>query len=82
MVSIKDIAKACGVSAATVSKALHDQKDVGKATKERIKRTAEEMGIFLTQQPGRLRRTGPTTLESSIRMRQQWDLRMSILQEF
>ena len=40
MVSIKDIANACGVSAATVSKALHDQKDVGKATKEKIKRTA------------------------------------------
>ena len=42
MVSIKDIANACGVSAATVSKALHDQKDVGKATKEKIKRIKKE----------------------------------------
>lgn len=44
MISIKDIAKACGVSTATVSKALHDQKDVGQETKERIKRVASEMG--------------------------------------
>ena len=34
-------------------------------------------GIFLTQQPGHLRRTGLTTLESSIRMRQQWVLESS-----
>lgn len=44
MVSIKDISVACGVSVATVSKALNDQKDVGAATKARIKQVAKEMG--------------------------------------
>jgi len=44
MVSIKDISAACGVSVATVSKALNDQKDVGAATKERIRAMAKEMG--------------------------------------
>ena len=46
MVSIKDIAKACGVSAATVSKALHDQKDVSEETKERVRQTAKELGYL------------------------------------
>ena len=36
MVSLKDIAQRCGVSTATVSKALHDQKDIGAETKNRI----------------------------------------------
>ncbi|MCR5511594.1 MAG: LacI family transcriptional regulator [Lachnospiraceae bacterium] len=44
MVSIKDISAACGVSVATVSKALNDQKDIGAATKARIKAKALEMG--------------------------------------
>lgn len=46
MVSMKDISKACGVSVATVSKALSDQSDIGKETKERIRRAAKEMGYF------------------------------------
>lgn len=46
MVSIKDIAKACGVSAATVSKALNDQGDISDATKERIRRQADSMGYM------------------------------------
>lgn len=46
MVSIKDIATACGVSIATVSKALRDQSDISVETKERIKRTADELGYF------------------------------------
>lgn len=44
MVSLKDISIACGVSVATVSKALNDHKDIGEDTKERIRKTAKEMG--------------------------------------
>ncbi|MDE5933060.1 MAG: LacI family transcriptional regulator [Lachnospiraceae bacterium] len=46
MVSMKDIATACGVSIATVSKALNDHKDIGVETKEHIKQMAKEMGYF------------------------------------
>lgn len=46
MVSLKDIAEKCGVSVATVSKALNNQKDIGEETKEKIKRMAAEMGYF------------------------------------
>ena len=38
--------KKCGVSTATVSKALNDQKDIGESTKARIRETAKEMGYF------------------------------------
>jgi len=44
--SLKDIAQRCGVSIATVSKALNGQQDIGEATKERILRTAQEMGYM------------------------------------
>ena len=46
MVSLKTIAQACGVSTATVSKALNDQKDISDATKERIRQTAESLGYL------------------------------------
>lgn len=44
MASMKDIALRCGVSVATVSKALSGQKDIGEDTKNRIRQVAEEMG--------------------------------------
>ena len=44
MVSMKDIARRCGVSVATVSKALNDQPDIGKETREKIHKVAAEMG--------------------------------------
>ena len=46
MVSMKDIAQRCGVSIATVSKALNGQQDIGEETRERIRRTADEMGYM------------------------------------
>ncbi|WP_313133816.1 LacI family DNA-binding transcriptional regulator [Anaerocolumna sp.] len=46
MASLKDIAAKCKVSVATVSKALNDQSDIGKETKENIRKAAEEMGYF------------------------------------
>lgn len=46
MPSIKDIAKICGVSVATVSKALNDKADIGEETKKKIKEVAREMGYF------------------------------------
>ncbi|MCR5508794.1 MAG: LacI family transcriptional regulator [Lachnospiraceae bacterium] len=46
MVSLKDIAAKCGVSVATVSKALNDHNDVGAKTKEQIRTVAREMGYF------------------------------------
>lgn len=42
-VTIRDIAKKCGVSVATVSKALNGYKDVSMETSRRIRRIAEEM---------------------------------------
>lgn len=43
---MKDISAVCGVSVATVSKALNNQNDIGQETKRRIRQTAEEMGYF------------------------------------
>lgn len=46
MASLKDISKVCGVSVATVSKALNDQSDISEDTKQHIKRVARELGYF------------------------------------
>ena len=46
MVSMKDIARECNVSVATVSKALNGQQDVGEETRKRISRKAEELGYM------------------------------------
>ena len=46
MVSIKDISIKCGVSVATVSKALNDHSDIAETTKENIRKAAKEMGYF------------------------------------
>lgn len=46
MVSMKDISAACGVSVATVSKALNDHGDIGAETKKRVRQVAKQMGYF------------------------------------
>ena len=44
MASLKDISKVCGVSVATVSKALNNQSDISEETRLHIKKVAKEMG--------------------------------------
>lgn len=44
MLSIKDLSAACGVSTATVSKALNGAADISEATRKRICETAQQMG--------------------------------------
>ena len=44
MVSLKDVARDCGVSIATVSKALNGQQDVGEATRRRVFESADRLG--------------------------------------
>ncbi len=46
MVSLKDIAAECGVSVATVSKALNDLNDVGQDTKEKVREVARRLGYL------------------------------------
>lgn len=46
MISIKDVSIRCGVSVATVSKALNDHSDIAEATKQNVRRIAKEMGYF------------------------------------
>lgn len=43
-VTLKDVAKAAGVSYATVSRALSGSNQIGKSTRERIVRLCDEMG--------------------------------------
>ena len=50
MVSIKDIANECGVSIATVSKALNNHKDVSDATKKNVRETAKRLGYLPNSQ--------------------------------
>ena len=45
MASIKDIAKACGVSVATVSKALNGHNDISQATKEKVREAARQIKL-------------------------------------
>ncbi len=46
MVSMKDIAKTCGVSIATVSKALNGHSDVSEKKRLEIRKTADELGYL------------------------------------
>lgn len=59
MVSMKDIAKRCGVSVATVSKALNGQPDIGEDTRKKIHAVADEMG-YMTNSAARALKTNRT----------------------
>ena len=62
MVTLKDIAEACGVSAATVSRALNGVTDPEKKNTAFILRTAKEMGYF----PNAAARTLKTSRSNNI----------------
>lgn len=59
MVSMKDIARRCGVSVATVSKALNGLPDIGEDTRQRICAVAAEMG-YMTNSAARALKTKRT----------------------
>lgn len=59
MISMKDIAKECGVSIATVSKALNDHSDIGEATKKLVCETAKRLG-YLPNSSARALKTNRT----------------------
>ena len=59
MVSMKDIARACGVSVATVSKALNGQPDIGGETRTRVCEAAQKMG-YMTNSAARALKTNRT----------------------
>lgn len=59
MVSMKDISRRCGVSVATVSKALNNRGDISQDTKDRICRMAKELG-YLPNSSARALKTNRT----------------------
>lgn len=59
MVSMKDIARRCGVSVATVSKALNGRHDISEETRALIASVADEMG-YLTNSAARALKTNRT----------------------
>lgn len=59
MVSIKDVAEKCGVSIATVSKALNNHNDVSENTKRIVKQVADELG-YLPNSQARALKTNKT----------------------
>jgi DNA-binding LacI/PurR family transcriptional regulator len=59
MISMKDISLRCGVSVATVSKALNDHSDISEATKRMVRMTAQEMG-YLPNSSARALKTNRT----------------------
>ena len=62
MATIKEVARECGVSIATVSNILNGKGRVGNETKERILKTAEEMGYVPNMAARNLRQRNTRTI--------------------
>lgn len=62
MVSMKDISVKCGVSVATVSKALNGHKDIGEATRQKVLQAVKELGYF------------PNSSARALKMNKTWSL--------
>ena len=78
MVTIKDIAKACGVSPATVSKALNNAPDVSRETAERIRQMAKAMHYL----PNSAARTLKNNVSNNIGVVFQDDAMSGLTHEF
>lgn len=62
MITIKDIAKAAGVTYVTVSRALNDEPGVGEQTRQKIKAIAEEMNYIPSLAAKKLVQRQPNTI--------------------
>lgn len=69
MVSLRDISEVCGVSVATVSKALNDQNDISEETKLRIQQTAKKMGYL------------PNSAAKALKTNRTWNLGVLFVDE-
>lgn len=65
-ITIRDVARACGVSTATVSKALNRKADVAQATRERVLSVCEKLGYRLNSSIQDLARRGRNGLTRNI----------------
>lgn len=60
--TIKDIAKKCGVGVSTVSRALNNHPDINKETREKILKAVEEDGFIPNNSARNLKRTDSKTV--------------------
>ncbi len=65
-ITIRDVARACGVSTATVSKALNRKEDVAQTTRERVLDVCERLGYQLNSSIQDLARRGRNGLTRNI----------------
>ncbi len=85
-ITIKQIAEQCGVSVASVSKALNNAPDIGPQTAERIRNTAKEMGYYPSAAAQALKKSKSNNigviLESSTTLGIQHEYFLQILTSF
>lgn len=62
LLTIKDIAKKCGVSVTTVSRAINNHPDISKKTKERIMQVIKEYNYVPNNSARNLKRIGSNTI--------------------
>ena len=61
-ITIKDIARICGVGVSTVSRAMNNHPDVNKETKEKIMQAIEEYNYIPNNSARNLKRTEANTI--------------------